>query len=414
MPAPQPTAELSLTVARPIRRGGYTGYRSSAVPFNRRSNCTDGCQDLLAYCEDGGTFTDILCKQGRLCEAKCSCYDEALSRSEGCLQAAQACSNVCQEAGHVLLDCVVRCGYRQDTCNFGTAYRQHSCNASAEATYGDTGTGGTGTGETVVPQCPISYVTVWINAFIPGDIPGLTIPVPGQPGKTMIPGPPLFGCFYTDHRSFNNLITASARMHQDVTLNVGTAEFGNPLALCDPTVQADCVTGAEEATRVGDSSGIRAYGYANPVPGVFEFTVEAAAHNPLVPVAPNIDYKGKVSIAIIPDNAPDGSMIEKAKIDFSGLVDPFPAFEMYAAVNGGPGHAVFQRLPDPGSDPYNLFGDPDRYVSGTAIIDCYGGGIPVPGRSRPTRYASRGGLARQVLANSAGVCIPSSTVAVSR
>ena len=53
------------------------------------------------------------------------------------------------------------------------------------------------------PACSVRTVAAWINAFIPGSIPGLTRIVPAGPhaGRTMIPGPTFANdCFLTDQR----------------------------------------------------------------------------------------------------------------------------------------------------------------------------------------------------------------------
>ncbi len=64
-------------------------------------------------------------------------------------------------------------------------------------------------------------------------------------------------------------------------------------------------------------------------------------------------------------------MIELARIEFSGAVDDFPAFEMYASVNGTPGEPVFRRMPDPDAGPGSLGGF-ENPITGSAVIDCFG------------------------------------------
>src|SRR5215211_2981390 len=54
--------------------------------------------------------------------------------------------------------------------------------------------------------CKIRTITVWLNAFIPGHVPGITYPVPAGPyaGKTMIYNPiPGGDCFIGDQRDFS-------------------------------------------------------------------------------------------------------------------------------------------------------------------------------------------------------------------
>lgn len=65
---------------------------------------------------------------------------------------------------------------------------------------------------------------IWISSFIPKDIAGYTMAVPGQAGRSMIPGPtPLSDCFHTDQRGFSSDPNASARMRSLVELRVAGA-----------------------------------------------------------------------------------------------------------------------------------------------------------------------------------------------
>jgi hypothetical protein len=49
------------------------------------------------------------------------------------------------------------------------------------------------------------------------------------------------------------------------------------------------------------------------------------------------------------------------------VVEPFPAFEMCASLNGAT-KQLFQHSPDPGATPWNLFGLPNKPVSGNVIF----------------------------------------------
>mgnify|MGYP006943063210 CR=1 FL=1 len=76
-----------------------------------------------------------------------------------------------------------------------------------------------GTGQ----QEEIKTVKVWINSFIPRDIPDYTFDSPDGNG-TVIPGPhtPLHftTCFGTDNRDFSSEIHASSRTHSEVEFDV--------------------------------------------------------------------------------------------------------------------------------------------------------------------------------------------------
>src|SRR5438309_12117762 len=67
-------------------------------------------------------------------------------------------------------------------------------------------------------------VTVWLNAFVPWDISGLTATVPDGPhaGKTAIADSTLF--HLTDQRAFSNDPLASSRMHSRVSIDLAGSE----------------------------------------------------------------------------------------------------------------------------------------------------------------------------------------------
>src|SRR5829696_7973090 len=67
----------------------------------------------------------------------------------------------------------------------------------------------------------VKGVKIWINAFIPHDVPGLTKPYPKDPKMSMLPGPTDFNdCFLTDQRSFSSDPRAKSRMHSEVELDI--------------------------------------------------------------------------------------------------------------------------------------------------------------------------------------------------
>jgi hypothetical protein len=54
-------------------------------------------------------------------------------------------------------------------------------------------------------------------------------------------------------------------------------------------------------------------------------------------------------------------------VTFDGLIEHFPAVEMYATANDGNGH-LFLDCPLPGSTPWNLIGGPTRTARGSTTI----------------------------------------------
>jgi hypothetical protein len=212
------------------------------------------------------------------------------------------------------------------------------------------------------PDLPLfSNVRVWINAFIPRDIIGLTLRVPAGPhaGKTML-GEPTFisDCFLTDQRGFSDRFGASSRMRQRVSVDVSREPFTlvDHTKVCDATHEVDCEDGDEECIDSGDTDRMRAS--VSSVAGSLGMSAlrvhfESAANNPCFGGSPDIDYRGHVTIDLL-----------VRRIDFEILVDSFPAFEMYAQVDGGSPVVLFRRPPPRGNTPGDLPGGPTRQVRG--------------------------------------------------
>ncbi|MFE7777710.1 DUF3238 domain-containing protein [Streptomyces sp. NPDC057445] len=223
-------------------------------------------------------------------------------------------------------------------------------------------------------ECSIQSVKVWLKAFIPKDVPGLTLPRPNHPGETMVGGLPLVGdCFLTDQRGFSSDITASARIHSEIALDVKAGglvlhEYND----CSPTHEVDCEDGDLDIVARGDSSRIYFFSIKAPAAGMVTFEMKGAAKNPCIEESADVDYQGAVAIVVWREPSEDGQEMEKARIDFQGFIDNFPAFEMYAAVNDGPGQQVFAVMPLPGNSPAALYGPPRRPVRGSVVINCQG------------------------------------------
>jgi len=231
---------------------------------------------------------------------------------------------------------------------------------------------------------PIRSVKFWINAFIPRDITGYTLAVPGGPhrGKTMIPGPNLASdCFLTDQRTFSNDIHAKSRMHAEMKVDFTTptptlTQWHN----CDYTTECDCEDGDEECHKKGDPSRMSFSLQPNPIrtatssrPGTILFPptiihyptggprpanefvrirMDCAASNPCAPTSRlfgDIDFNGTIEIDTV-----------QRTIEFDGMLDQFPAFEAYATINDGAGARMFQESPPPGNTVMNLPGPANR------------------------------------------------------
>lgn len=202
---------------------------------------------------------------------------------------------------------------------------------------------------------------IWISSFIPFPIAGYTKDVPGQAGKGMIPGPTLLSdCFHTDHRGFSSNPNASARMRSLVEL--ATADFAlvSQDHHCDFTVECDCEDGEEECRDEPRKAGLLVKDYQTSA-GACSFRFLGGAGNPCATGAPEINWSVLVEVKRVAGGKVQVSALTGSK------VEPFPAFEMYASLNGTI-REVFKVGPLPGTTPWNLFGDPNRQVSGTAVF----------------------------------------------
>ena len=194
--------------------------------------------------------------------------------------------------------------------------------------------------------------------------------------KTSIPGPfpGLSDCFLTDQRSFSSERDAKSRLHCEFTLEID----GNDLRLstnaskCDETIRIRCEDGGVTCRKSASNSGIQ-FSLKSPtiIDGQATVTLDAEAGNPCAPPgAPDIDIEGKFVIDL-----------DARTVRFDGKVEPFPAFEGYVSIDDGAPVPLFpvkgnKQLdaggvslePLPGTDPWKLYGDPNRLVSGTVRI----------------------------------------------
>jgi hypothetical protein len=218
----------------------------------------------------------------------------------------------------------------------------------------------------------IKTVKVWIKAFIPGKIDGYTLTVPKGPyaGQTVIPGLPpkvpphpfITTGFRTDQRGFDNSFSASARMTSSIEINTQTMQAipsDEGYHRIGETVEVDMQTGLMTCSDKASSEDMRFDTIAvNSNSRTFITNITGAAKNPCVWPSPDIDYVGKITIEINSNVSGD-----TATVSFKGYIDEFPAFEMYASVNGKPGQAIFQSNPAPGwKKVWGLVGPANRSV----------------------------------------------------
>ena len=215
----------------------------------------------------------------------------------------------------------------------------------------------------------IQTVRVWLKAFIPGEIPGYTMPVPGAPGKTMIPLPPGMSdsCAYTDHRGFSSDVNAESRINAETVIDVKAKGLQNRVYYSHPSALVKCENGKVECQLTGNPSVQFNFQTVTDSREEKSFRVELVGEgsNPCVKGSPDIDFKGRMNVVLYEVEEGSGRL-QQANVEFIGLIDQFPAFEMYAAVNDGAARTVFTILPLEGATPSNLFGDANRYIYGQA------------------------------------------------
>ena len=216
----------------------------------------------------------------------------------------------------------------------------------------------------------------WISSFIPEHVPGYTIKIGAGPhmGKTAIPLPavarlwpgntlkPWNAGYLTDQRGFSDSPTASARMCSLIEIETTTLSEVSQSHTSSGTTEVDLSSGVVKGTATASMS--RCKYTSDPVisSSGFSRTLEASAGDPLVGMAADIDYKGK--LLVTRSGVGPGA---KFIVTFDGLVDNFPAYECYASLNGVT-NKLFDRSPPSGNTVADLLGSAKNPVSGKAIF----------------------------------------------
>ena len=222
----------------------------------------------------------------------------------------------------------------------------------------------------------IDSVAIWINAFIPREIKGVTTALTTGPhaGKTVIPGPVprISDCFLTDQRSFSDDVSASVRMQSRIDVDLlARKHHGTPST--SGTTEVDCEDGEGEWTGRADLSRMTSYDFRVTRDSEQETVITikfahaaqdpAFVHTPSAVVA-DIDYDGTLTLV----RSERGCKLE---VSFDGHIDSFPAFEMYAAIPSMPPQEIFHAAPPTGHTPRDLFGTANTPVTGsTTFITC--------------------------------------------
>ena len=221
------------------------------------------------------------------------------------------------------------------------------------------------------PSSHVRTVRIWLNSFIPLNLEDVQPVVVGpHVGKTMLPSPaPIDAWFLTDGREFSSEPESLSRMHSEVELDLMNFALLREFHKCDPTVQVDHKTGEELCCEVADSDHM-AFSDFKFLPQLRTMTLslKGSTKNAClklgpVKISPNLDYEGGISLKLH-DNDCD------LTVEFDGKIEPYPAFEMYVAVNGGAAIAVFQMPVEPNATPLSLIGPPQRSVHQSVTVSC--------------------------------------------
>ena len=243
-------------------------------------------------------------------------------------------------------------------------------------------------------------LTIWINAFIPRDVPEYTISIVrgANSGKTAIPLPTIARLnplntfkdwnagYLTDQRSFSPLPSASVRIQSLAEILLPDASMVRTSHKSSGTTQVNTESGDTTGFAVADTSrcswgtlsqtpmvgGNLSVTPRFPIPApqfpraaivitdprVLAISVKGHAGDPLVSAAADIDYEGLFTVTL-------DSVASRITVDFDGKLDAFPAFEAYASFNGIT-KALFTSPPPAGNTVTNLLGDANRPIRGSA------------------------------------------------
>lgn len=218
------------------------------------------------------------------------------------------------------------------------------------------------------PPLP-TQVSLWINAFIPTNGSGTIINVNKGPhnGKTAINGPlGVIWCYLTDNRDFSNDPAASRRMQSLVRLNLPALGLLNHTQTCHNTVELNKSDFTVNCDRIAPTTAITVSAVTVTTAGnikTAKFTLTAGANNPCVTGSPDIDWVLPVTIEL---NTTTNKVTVKV---VNGLVEPFPAFEMYGRVDNLGAKELFRRSPDAASTPWILPGSPNKIVNANVLLN---------------------------------------------
>lgn len=206
-------------------------------------------------------------------------------------------------------------------------------------------------------------VTVWMKAFISNAAGTLLTAPSAYAGFTAIKGPPGGTLWYlTDQRGFSNAISASARMHSAVVVGVPPSGYPTLKAIIH-SVGETVGTSLEGACHMtGSTAGMSWSNFRTQAsPPQYAMNLNGEASNPCEPFSPYIDYNGTLEIKNRRDASPQNVVVR-----FTGAVDEFPSFEMYAT--DGDTIVTLRKVSNAANTVSSLFGGAVVPFSGVATL----------------------------------------------
>jgi hypothetical protein len=195
----------------------------------------------------------------------------------------------------------------------------------------------------------VERIKVWMNAFIPQTIPGLTFnPLRGPyTNFTVIPAPlswnpGIQNDFLTDQRFFSSDVEASARMHSELELDIDSLVGFRDFHRTSMTTAIDHVSGELACERLAFNDRMH-FVPLSITPELIQVELNGRANNRCARFSPDIIYFGTITIDM-----------RARTVSFVGQVSQFPAFEMYVALNNERGKFLYHRSPDQGASAFDL------------------------------------------------------------
>lgn len=211
----------------------------------------------------------------------------------------------------------------------------------------------------------IHKIKLWLNAFIPSTFANAeVVPAGEHAGKTMLTTLWVANrCFLTDDRVFNPDVHAPSRLHSEIEIDMAKKRMVYEFHHCHETIEIDCTTGEEKCRAHGDTHNMKFENFAVTDDGQnFRVDLKASAKNPCLKVvgmqvSPNVDVIGTINLRLSED-------AHSVTVQFEGLIETYPAFEMYIAFNGADiGKPIFLMDVEEGATAANITGAPTRPVN---------------------------------------------------